>query len=173
MVLFVFFGVIVAIAFGAMSRGSTYEEDRAKARSEKLKTAQEEWNKTAQTYGWVDKTKGIAHIPIQRAMMLEVSDLQAKEPKPAGPIATPAPAAAPQGVAQPGNPPIPQPAAASSPTASSISGPKSEAQGQPAAAANPPNAGPGTQPGPNATPAAAPKSQSEMHASPTPKGGQR
>ncbi len=104
-VLFVFFGVIVAIAFGAMSRSSTYEEDRAKARAEKLKTAQEEWNKTAQSYGWVDKTKGVAHIPIQRAIELEIADLQAKKPQPAGPIATPTPAASPEAAPQPGNPP--------------------------------------------------------------------
>ncbi len=93
--LFVFFGVIAAIAFGAMSRGSTYEEDRAKARAEKLKTAEDEWSKTAKTYGWVDKSKGVAHIPIHRAMMLELADLQAKKPAPAGPIATPAPPEAP------------------------------------------------------------------------------
>ena len=93
--LFVFFGVIAAIAFGAMSRGSTYEEDRAKTRAEKLKTAEDDWNKTARTYGWVDKAKGVVHIPINRAMMLELADLQAKKPASAGPIATPAPAVAP------------------------------------------------------------------------------
>jgi hypothetical protein len=92
--LFVFFGVIVAITFGAMQRGSTYEEKRAKARAEKLKTAQNEWNKTSGSYGWIDQAKGVAHIPIQRAMQLELADLQAKKPVPAGPIATPEPAAA-------------------------------------------------------------------------------
>ena len=95
LLLFVFFGVIVAIAFSAMPRGSSYEEDRAKARVEKLRTAQAEWNKTAESYGWVDKAKGVAHIPVQRAMELELTDLQAKKPEPAGPIATPAPAEAP------------------------------------------------------------------------------
>ena len=106
--LFVFFGVIVAIAFAAMPRGSTYEGDRAKARAEKLKTAEDEWNKTAQSYGWVDQAKGVAHIPIERAMALELADLQAKKPAPAGPIATPAPAAAPAeatGAPPPANPP--------------------------------------------------------------------
>jgi hypothetical protein len=93
--LFVFFGVIVVIAFAAMPRGSTYEEDRAKTRAERLKTAQEEWNKTAESYGWVDKDKGVAHIPIRRAMELELADLQAKKPTPAGPIVTPPPAEAP------------------------------------------------------------------------------
>ena len=75
-VLFVFFGAIVAITFGTMQRGSSYEEERAKARAEKLRTAEEEWNKTSSSYGWVDKEKGVARIPIQRAMELELADLQ-------------------------------------------------------------------------------------------------
>ena len=107
-VLFVFFGAIVAITFGTMQRGSSYEEERAKARAEKLKTAEEEWNKTSSSYGWVDKEKGVARIPIERAMELELADLQSKKPAPAGPIATPAPAEAPApstGVPQPANPP--------------------------------------------------------------------
>jgi len=169
-VLFGFFGVIVAIAFGAMSRGSTYEEDRGKARADKLKTAQEEWNKTAQSYGWVDKTKGVAHIPIQRAMMLEVSDLQAKQPQAAGPIATPTPAeAAATGAAPPTNPSAAaSPGMSATPPPISIEGVKSENRGQPAAGANPPNAAPATQPGASATPAAAPQSHSQVPAvSPT------
>ncbi len=111
-VLFVFFGVIVAITFGAMHRGSSYEEDRAKTRTEKLKTAQDEWKKTLGSYGWVDQGKGVAHIPIQRAMQLELADLQAKKPAPAGPIATPEPAAAPNTpAAAPGTPPAAAPPA--------------------------------------------------------------
>jgi hypothetical protein len=163
--LFVFFGVIVAIAFGAMSRGSTYEQDRAKTRAEKLKTAQEEWNKTARSYGWIDKAKGVAHIPIERAMSLELADLQAKQPAPAGPIATPSPAAAPAtatGASPPANPAATAPAAPAAPTPSAAEGPNSENHGQPAAAGNPPNAAAGTQPGANATPAAAPKTQSDV-----------
>jgi hypothetical protein len=113
--LFVFFGAIVAITFGAMHRGSTYEDERAKARSEKLKAAEEEWNKVSGSYSWVDKQKGVAHIPIQRAMELELADLQSKNPVPAGPIATPTPAevpVTPSGVPQPKNPPNAAPAAA-------------------------------------------------------------
>ena len=93
-VLFVFFGVIVAITFGTMQRGSSYEEERAKARTEKLRTAEEEWNKTSSSYGWVDKEKGVARIPIERAMELELAALQSKKPAPAGPILTPTPAEA-------------------------------------------------------------------------------
>ena len=106
-VLFVFFGAIVAIAFGAMHRGSTYEDERANARAEKLKTARKEWNKTLTSYGWVDKGKGVAHIPIDRAMELELTDLQSKKPAPAGPIATPEPAvpATATGAPSPSKPP--------------------------------------------------------------------
>ena len=90
--LFIFFGVIVLISFGAMHRGSDYEEERAKARMEKLKTAREEAAKALTTYGWIDKAKGVAHIPIERAMELTLADLRMKKPAPANPIATPAPA---------------------------------------------------------------------------------
>lgn len=167
-VLFVFFGAIVAITFGAMHRGSNYEDDRAKVRTEKFKTAQEEWNKTAGSYGWVDKEKGVAHIPIHRAMELELASLQAKKPAPAGPIAVPAPTEVPvtaTGATQPENPTAAAPPAAAgsaTPKATTAKGPDSENRSQPAAAANPPNAVPGTQPGANATPAAAPQSQSQV-----------
>ena len=119
-ILFVFFGVIVLIAFGAMSRGSTYEADRAKARMEKLKTAREAWDKAASSYGWVNKEKGIARIPVQRAMELELADLQARKPTAAGPIPTPAPAevpAAAPSAAQSTNPPNAAPGAATTPAA--------------------------------------------------------
>jgi hypothetical protein len=123
-VLFVFFGAIVAITFGTMQRGSSYEEERAKARAEKLKTAEEEWNKTSSSYGWVDKEKGVARIPIERAMQLELADLQLKKPAPAGPILTPTPAEAPVAstvAPQPANPPNAAPApSAAAPNSPSV-----------------------------------------------------
>ncbi len=165
-VLFVFFGVIVAITFGTMHRGSNYEAERGKARMEKLKTAHEEWDKKLHQYGWVDKEKGVAHIPVERAMELEMAELQAKKPAPAGPIATPAPEAAPAaveaGAAQPANPPAVIPAPSDAPAPKAAEGPGSEAHGQPAAAANPSDAAPGTQPGASATPAAKPESNSDV-----------
>ena len=48
----------------AAPRGDTYEEKRAKARVEKLEAAQKENATALTTYGWVDKTKGVARIPI-------------------------------------------------------------------------------------------------------------
>ncbi len=164
--LFICFGAIVAIAFGAMQRGSTYENDRAKARAEKLKTAREEWDKTANSYGWVDKAKGVAHVPMARAMELELADLQAQKPMPAGPIATPAPDTVPvtaTGAEQPANPQASAPAPGSpTPKPISVEGPHSEIRGQPTGAANPPNAPGGTQPGPTSTPAAQPNSQTQV-----------
>ena len=149
--LFAVFALFVWVVVGAMPRGDKYEEKRAAARIEKLKSVTDE-AATLHTYGWVDKTKGVARIPIERAMELSVAELAQKKPAPAGPIATPAPAPASPAAA----PAVtPQPASASSP-ATSHAGPGSAIGAQPAAAANPRNAAPATQPGSNATPAASP-----------------
>ena len=80
-----------------MPRGNDYEQKRATARAEKLKALREE-AKPHSRYAWVDKTKGIVRIPIERAMQLTVAELARKKPVPANPIAPdvpPAPAAAP------------------------------------------------------------------------------
>jgi len=87
--LFVLFGVIVLAVIGPSPRGSDYEQTRAKKRMERLKTLREENEKDLTAYAWVDKNKGVARIPINRAMELEVAELAQKKPAPAGPIATP------------------------------------------------------------------------------------
>ena len=87
--LFALFGVIVLAIIGPAQRGSDYEEARAKKRVENLKTLREEADKALTTYGWIDKTKGLARIPIERAMELTVAELAKQKPAPAGPIATP------------------------------------------------------------------------------------
>ena len=91
--LFVLFGVIVLAVIGPAPRSDDYEQKRAKAREEKLKTAREEDAKALTTYGWIDKNKGVVRVPISRAMGLTVAELAQKKPEPAGPIATPEPAA--------------------------------------------------------------------------------
>ena len=95
--LFVLFGLIVLAVIGPSPRTSDYEETRAKKRMEKLKTLHEESQKELTTYAWVDKNKGVARIPIDRAMEVTVPDLAQKKPAPAGPIATPAAQTAPAG----------------------------------------------------------------------------
>jgi len=109
--LFALFGVIVLAVIGPAPRGSSYEETRAKKRMENLKTVRDEAAKALTTYGWIDKNKGIAHIPIDRAMELTVAELAQKKPAPAGPIA----AAEAQTPAAPASPTPASPAPPSSP----------------------------------------------------------
>src|ERR1044071_8984274 len=121
--LFVLFGLIVLAVIGPSPRTSDYEETRAKKRMEKLKALHEETQKDLTTYAWVDKNKGVARIPIDRAMELTVAELAQKKPAPAGPIATPASQTSPGGAspAPPAGPqgatgPPPPPAAPASPS---------------------------------------------------------
>lgn len=146
--LFALFGMIVLAIIGPSSRSDDYEQKRAKAREEKLKTLHDEEAKGLASYGWIDKNKGVAHLPIDRAMQITVAELAQKKPTAAGPIATPAPPTSPSAAS-----PTPAPSASPKPTgtpkATTSEGPKSEARGAPAAAVNPP------QP-PNKSPAASP-----------------
>ena len=163
--LFVVFGLFVWVVIGASPRGDSYEAKRAIAREEKLKTLREEADKALTTYGWVDKTKGVARVPIDRAMELTLADLATKKPAPANPIATPEPQAS---AAPAPNAPPPKAGAPSRQPAGSAT-PKPA--GQPAGTSNPAPAPPATQPGPSATPAAspgAPSAQAPQPASPTP-----
>ena len=126
--LFVLFGLIVLAVIGPSPRTSDYEETRAKKRMEKLKTLHEESQKELTTYAWVDKNKGVARIPIDRAMEVTVTDLAQKKPAPAGPIATPAAQTAPAGAPAKAGPPSaiaasPSPATQQSPPAPSSPAP--------------------------------------------------
>ena len=123
--LFVLFGALVLAIIGPSPRTDDYETKRAKAREEKLKTLREEDAKALTSYGWIDKNKGVARIPIERAMELALTELAQKSPVPAYPIATPAPAvAAPSPAAAP---PSPTAAALPSPVATSPSPAQSSA----------------------------------------------
>jgi hypothetical protein len=113
--LFALFGVIVLAVIGPAPRGSDYEQTRAKKRTELLKTSREEAAKALTTYGWIDKNKGVARIPIERAMELTVAELAQQKPAPAGPIAAPE-AQAPAAPASPG-PASPAPAGSPQPGA--------------------------------------------------------
>ena len=120
--LFVLFGLIVLAVIGPSPRSSDYEETRSKKRMENLKALHEETQKELTTYAWVDKNKGVARIPIDRAMELTVADLAQKKPAPAGPIATPAAQTAAAGASPAGSPAgqgtaSPSPAAQQSPPA--------------------------------------------------------
>lgn len=148
--LFGLFGLIVFAVIGPSPRTSDYEETRAKKRMERLKTLHEESQKELTTYAWVDKNKGVARIPIDRAMEVTVADLAQKKPAPAGPIATPPAQAAPAAAPPIGGSPAPaarqqpdtvQPAhpsaAAGSPAGQGAASPPPAAQQLPPAPASP------------------------------------
>jgi len=138
--LFALFGVIVLAIIGPSPRRSDYEETRAKKRVENLKTLRDEADKALTNYAWVDKNKGLARIPIERAMELTVADLAKQKPAPAGPIAAPTPEA--QATAGAGASPAPAaPAPAGSPQsggASPAESPGAQAPASPAAQSSPP-----------------------------------
>ena len=166
--LFLFFGIFVLVLVAATPHGNNYEQKRAEARKKKLNDARNAAAQELNSYGWVDKGKGVARIPIDRAMQLTLRDLASKKPEPANPIATPAEAAAPAV-----SPPAPVVSPAASPSATpkpkALEGPESENRNQPAAAGNPPGAIPGTQPGPGMTPAvSASPSSGQPPVSPSP-----
>src|SRR5438477_12777101 len=155
--LFLFFGIFVLVLVAATPHGNTYEAKRAEAREKKLNDARNAATKELNSYAWVDKGKGIARIPIDRAVQLTVRELASKKPTAANPIATPAEAATPAASPAPPVSPAPQEAGASgTPKPTSVQGIDSENRNQPAAASNPPGAIPATLPGPCATPAAMP-----------------
>jgi hypothetical protein len=154
--LFLFFGIFVLVMVAATPHGNTYEAKRAEARAKKLNDARNAATRELNSYAWVDKGKGIARIPIDRAVQLTVRDLASKKPAPANPIATPAEVPAPAASPAPAVSPAPAAGVSGTPKPTSVEGPNSENRNQPAAAGNPPGAIPGTQPGPGATPAASP-----------------
>jgi hypothetical protein len=171
--LFAFFGLLALVILKAAPRGTDYEKKRAEVRAKKLEEAQKENLTALTTYGWVDKNKGVARIPINEAMQIMLVELPDKKPKAAGPIAAASPSAspAPSAGSSPSASASPPPAAdiSTTPKPTSVSGKDSEAHNQPAAALNPPPAPPNTQPGPNATAAAtAPPAPAKPQASPSP-----
>lgn len=143
--LFVLFGLIVLAVIGPSPRSSDYEETRAKKRMEKLNALHEENQKDLTMYAWVDKNKGVARIPIDRAMELTVAELAQKKPAPAGPIATPAAQAAPAAAPPTGGSP-----AAAAPQGAAVSRSPAEA---PAKTGAPPS-GPAQPSAPAGSPAA-------------------
>ena len=132
--LFALFGVIVLAIIGPAPRQSDYEEARAKKRVENLKTLREEADKALTTYSWIDKNKGVARIPIDRAMELTVAELAKQKPAPAGPIATPEAQATAAAAASPA-PASPAPAGSPAGGASPATSPSAQAPASPAPAA--------------------------------------
>jgi hypothetical protein len=71
----------------------TVTEAAAKVRLEKISKLRLEQDKSVNSYGWIDKTKGIGHIPITKAMEIIIADLRTNKPHAAYPITTIQPSA--------------------------------------------------------------------------------
>ena len=101
-ILFLAFVLMAIVWFKFLGPQETYDDKRAAARVTKLSTLRKEDQKTLSNYAWGNKEKGIAHIPIDRAMELVASELKSasvtpstvkvENPYPAGLAPAPAPA---------------------------------------------------------------------------------
>lgn len=109
--LFVLFAVITLAWFRHSGPGESYDQKRARARVERLKTLEDANREKLEKYGWADKQKGIVNIPIERAIELAMVDLKNKQvqassvkvenPYPSGLQSAPAAALATTGTSSP------------------------------------------------------------------------
>ena len=67
------------------------DEVHAQTRLKNLADLNSENQKILTQYRWVDKSKGVVGIPIDRAMELVLVELQSNKPHSAGPVTPPAP----------------------------------------------------------------------------------
>src|ERR1700727_2361245 len=96
-------GLVMVLLFGLfviflVSQGHSIpdvEEVKAETRLKNLSDLNVENQKILTQYRWIDKSKGVVGIPIDRAMDLVLVQLQSTQPHPAGPASTPAPQASP------------------------------------------------------------------------------
>lgn len=95
LVLVLLFGGLIALVARQRQGIPTHDELQREQRLKNLADLNAENQKVLTQYHWVDKNKGIVGIPIDRAMQLVLSDLQANRPHPAGPINPPTPAPTP------------------------------------------------------------------------------
>lgn len=113
LIIVLLFAVLVALLVWQRQGIPTVEDVRKQERLKVLADLNAENQKILTQYRWIDKSKGIVGIPIDRAMDLVLADLKANKPHAAGPVATPAPAATPapnaaQPAASPEAPAAPQ-----------------------------------------------------------------
>lgn len=80
LIVLVIFAGLVAWWIGSQRTGENVQAKRAEARiATRDRLAKEHADRLA-TSGWVDKAAGVAHIPLEQAMKLTVSELQQKKP---------------------------------------------------------------------------------------------
>jgi hypothetical protein len=137
--LLVFVGLVWIVFLQKQAIPTSTEQTRAE-RVKNLAQLNADNQKTLTTYHWVDKSKGIVGIPINRAMELVLKDLAANHPHAAGPVnppaASPTPAASPAPAAA-NQQATPAPAAIATPAPSPASSPSSSPTASPQSSASP------------------------------------
>jgi len=91
-------GLLMLLVFGGFAillnwQGQSIpgvEEAKAEARLKTLADLNADNQRILTQYRWIDKTKGVVGIPIDRAMELVLPELQANKPHAAGPVNLPA-----------------------------------------------------------------------------------
>jgi hypothetical protein len=102
-----FCGFAIFLVSQGQSIGNV-EEVHAQNRLKNLADLNSENQKVLTQYHWVDKSKGVVGVPIDRAMDLALVELQSIKPHPAGPVNPPAPPPQPA-AAKPQASPTPSP----------------------------------------------------------------
>jgi len=111
--------VIGSLFLGSSSSATETEDaERAAVRSKNLADLQASDAEALTTYGWNNLSKGIVHIPIEKAMKLVLPSLNAPQPTP-----TPAPIPVTLPSPTPAVLPSPTPAFLPSPSPASVSSP--------------------------------------------------
>ena len=82
--LFCAFSLLVSTWFWLAGSGQTYDDKRAASRATKLQALRLEDRQNLSNYAWVNKEKGLARIPIERAMELVAAELKTPEVGPSG-----------------------------------------------------------------------------------------
>jgi hypothetical protein len=96
LVMILLFAVLAGFLVSQRASIPTVDEQTAQVRLKNLAELNAENQKALTQYHWIDKSKGVVGIPIDRAMDLVLADLQANKPHAAGPVNPPgAPAATP------------------------------------------------------------------------------
>src|SRR3954447_12486957 len=79
LVVLAIFALLVVAWVRREAPGNDIETRRAEARKAARVELQKNHEQQMQTTGWIDKSKGIAHVPIADAMKLALVELQAKK----------------------------------------------------------------------------------------------
>ena len=141
----VMLGLFAGLVWIVFLQRQTIPVADVQTREERLKTLaalNADNQKILTTYHWVDKSKGVVGLPINRAMQVVLKDLSANHPHPAGPINPPAASPSPSPVASPSaSEPSASPAASAkaipSPSPVSSPSPASEPSSSPSPSPSP------------------------------------